>query len=46
MDSSAIGEDLVEEMCKRILGGEEKGKGRQQATSDGSGGVREQDGEK
>jgi len=46
MDSSAVGADVFEEMCKRNLGGEEKGNATQQATSNGFGRACEPTGEK
>ena len=35
MNSSALGRDVCDEMCKRMMGGEEKEMARQQATGDG-----------
>jgi hypothetical protein len=46
MHSSAVGGDVSAEMCKRNSGSKEKGKLRQQATSDGFGKAHEQNGEK
>jgi len=41
-----VGGDVSEEMCKRNSRGDEKGKARQQATSDGFGRARGQKGKK
>jgi len=35
MDSSALGGNVLEELCKQNLEGEENGKARQQVTGDG-----------
>jgi len=46
MDSPVVGWDNIDEMSKQNLGGKEKGKMRQQMTSDEFGGACKQKGKK